>query len=127
MKILKLLIIGAVVSLCIVSCDAGYAGASTKFDSQKWLVGDSLNENLRYDMIDDLTQKHLFKGASKSDIVKLLGNCFFVKIEGSYDGDNTLLYEIGRIEYDRCFLNLHFDENDKLIESQVLFEPSSVF
>ena len=69
MKVLRLLIIGTFVSLYLIGCDAGYGGAETKFDSQKWLVGDGLNENLRYNMIDDLTKKHLFKGASKNEII----------------------------------------------------------
>jgi preprotein translocase subunit SecF len=85
-----------------------------KFDKKQWVQQNKVDpfDNNRHYMLSDLKRHHLKKGMDSMTVIKMLGNP---------ERNFGFSYDLGFYEsgFDHSFLILEFDDNGKLIKSDV--------
>jgi hypothetical protein len=87
---------------------------SEKFDQVKWMqhAATIQTECKRGDMAYDLKKRILARGVSKQDVMILLGR-------PSLEDSNAIEYDLGKCMHVYHALRIYFDENSRLINSQI--------
>ncbi len=91
-------------------------GGQREFEREAWLAG----VEQRYAMTDDLCQRFLHEGMSKTEVRALLGdpeNSEYQEQQGNVDA-----YQLGTVEQfvmDAYFLEVHYDESQRLVSTEI--------
>lgn len=75
------------------------------FDKKLWHNRDSIDYNVRYQMLADLRQKCFSLRKKRVEVIELLGAGDIIDL---VDTQNSLTYEVGNNGFDPCYLTIEF-------------------